>query len=122
MSPAGPGVSLQISLTPLDLPYAALLLPHQLGRWAGQCHESLLLWDLDPGPRYARDAAYAQRWDLCLSSLDALHNALQQDWPQLVQLALRPDPGLNAHLSARFFTPGTPSLPAKDFRGGAFAA
>lgn len=116
------GVSLQISLTPVDIPHAALILPHQLRIWAPQCAEVLLVWDLDAGPRYARDEAYRRSWDLCSGIVDELSQALKREWPGLRVLKSSFGPNARQALSTRFFVPGTPALPAKDFRGGPFAA
>lgn len=115
-------VSLQISLTPADIPHAALILPHQLRTWATQCAEALLIWDMDPGPRYAQDEAYRHSWNLCGGIVDELSQALKREWPELRVLKSTFGPNARQALSARFFVSGTPALPAKDFRGGPFAA
>ena len=46
--PPRPPVSLQIALTPADLPDVRLLLPHQLRVWGGQVDEILCLVDVPP--------------------------------------------------------------------------
>ena len=115
-------LSLQISLTPLDIPHAALILPHQLRIWAAQASEILLIWDLDPGPRYERQPAYREKWDSCKPYLEPLNQALKQDWPDLKIETLIADEQLCLELSQRFFRPDTGPIPAKDYRGGPFAA
>lgn len=115
-------ISLQISLTPADIPHAALILPHQLRIWAPQAAEVLLVWDLDPGPRYESEPGYRAHWQNCLSSLELLNSALRQDFPGIRILTSASDDHTRQHLSERFFRPGSPALPAKDCRGGPFSA
>lgn len=114
-------VTLQISLCPLDLAHAALIVPHQLKIWAPQCAETLLVWDLDPGPRY-QDSAFRQKWDAGLTAIQGFCQALLAEWPQLKFAAFQAQPELLSALASRFFVPGTPLLPAKDFRGRPIAA
>ncbi|MGE3725593.1 MAG: hypothetical protein AB7I41_08590 [Candidatus Sericytochromatia bacterium] len=132
-------ITLQISLTPWDLPQACLVLPHQLQFWSAYCAESLVLWDLDPGPKIQTEQGQIQ-WQRCLELLPAFQQALQTDWPNLIQMNfdLR-SPNAQTELQAlgqQFFSnPGVselsaqcaqsaqvPALPRKDFRGGPFAA
>jgi hypothetical protein len=118
-------VSLQINLTPRDLPHASLILPHQLRLWAAQCQDLLLIWDCDPGPRY-QELNYRKAWDLCLQALPEFQAALESDWPQLRQLYLplesQKKSELAQALSLQFFGPNAPPLPSKDYRGGPFLA
>lgn len=112
-------VCLQISLTPLDLGHAALILPHQLNFWASACQELLLVWDLNPGPRLA-EPLYRQRWERGLSYFELLNQTLQRDYPRLRILTVDDAAERQAQLSARFLA-GAP-MPLKDFRGGPFYA
>lgn len=114
-------VTLQISLCPLDLAHVALIVPHQLRIWAPQCAETLLVWDLDPGPRY-QDPAFRQKWDAGLMGIQDFCRILLTEWPQLKFAAFQAQPELLSALASRFFVPGTPPLPAKDFRGRPIAA
>lgn len=124
-------ITLQINLTPWDLPHACLVLPHQLQFWSASCSESLLLWDLDPGPKI-QTASGPEQWQRCLELLPAFQAALQADWPGLVQKTcdLRGTKAESARqaLGRRYFVPPEfqstqpPAMPHKDFRGGPFAA
>jgi hypothetical protein len=133
-------LTLQISLTPWDLPHACLVLPHQLQFWSAHCAESLLLWDLDPGPKIQTEQGQRQ-WQQCLELLPAFQAALQTDWPELIQksfdlrgpeaastleaLGLRyfVNPGVQTVQSVQSAQPTqVPPMPRKDFRGGPFAA
>lgn len=115
-------VSLQINITPLDLPFAALIVPHQLRFWQRHCQELLLIWDLNPGVRYLRQAVYQQRWDQHLAWVNPLNQALQQEFPHLRILELEATAALRQSLSKAYFLPGTDPMPEKDFRGGPFLA
>ncbi len=127
-------ISLQINLTPWDLPHACLVLPHQLHFWSASCGEILLLWDLDPGPKFQSEQGQIH-WQRCLELLPAFQAALQADWPELIQRSLdlrRPGAAdqlkaLNHKYFAQEKSPTAPlaeefSMPRKDFRGGPFAA
>jgi len=132
-------ITLQISLTPWDLPHACLVLPHQLQFWSAYCAESLVLWDFDPGPKIQTEQGQNQ-WQRCLELLPAFQQALQTDWPNLIQMgcdlrSAKAQTELQALGQQFFANPGVselsaqcaqsaqvPALPRKDFRGGPFAA
>lgn len=54
---AEPGVTLEITVAPVDLPHATHILPHQLRQWAGQVDEVIFTLDLHTSRgRYGHDA------------------------------------------------------------------
>lgn len=120
-------ISLQISLTPWDLPHACLVLPHQLQFWSEHCTETLLFWDMEPGPRLAHAHDH---WQACLEFLPEFQAAIQRDWPDMRQISQDyhgPQGQLELKtLSQTFFQSQgeifTDSIPIKDFRGGPLAA
>jgi len=111
-------VSLQINLTPLDLPLAALILPHQLRCWASQCQELLLIWDLEPHPQQRHEASYQAAWQACLELKPTLLAALQADFVGLRSLEL----DISAQAEVAHVYAQSDVLPTKDFRGGPFYA
>ena len=113
-----PPVTLQISLSPLDVAHASLIVPHQLRYIAEQCDEILMVWDMDPGPRY-QESTFRQRWDQGLNFIVMLNQALQHEFPQLQIRQLNAnDP--DAENAVRPYIAGSEAIPAKDFRGGPF--
>lgn len=115
-------VTLQISLSPLDMAHAALIVPHQLQHFASQCQQVLLVWDLDPGLRY-QEVAFRQRWDQGVAFIELFHQALQQEFPQLESLHLkasdtRAEAAVRPYIAS--LNTGSAAIPAKDFRGGPF--
>jgi hypothetical protein len=76
-SSAQPGVTLQISLAPNDLPHAVDTVPHQLRRLGGQVENIDLTLDLHrSGGRYGSD------WEGQLPGLERFLEGLVGEWPK----------------------------------------
>ncbi len=111
-------VTLQISLSPLDMTHAALIVPHQLRHFAEQCQQVLLVWDMDPGLRY-QQASFRLRWDQGLSFIEMFNQALLNEFPQL-EIRQLPADNPDVEAAVRPYIDGLEAIPAKDFRGGPF--
>lgn len=113
-----PATNLQITLTPPDIPHAALIVPHQLRIWAPQCQEIMLVWEMDPMPLYPRIVAYRETWDRCLPLVEAFNQAICSDWPQTKIVVVDSSAERLHQLSKLFFYQGL--SPKKDVRAGPF--
>jgi hypothetical protein len=111
VSAGPPGVTLEITVAPTDLPHAIHVLPHQLRQWAGQVDEIQFTYDLHRSRGRFGDAAAERRpgMDALLADLCAQHPGAQVrevDYaPETVQA-----------VAERFFGGG--ALPAKNHYGG----
>jgi hypothetical protein len=110
-------VTLQVSLTPTDLPHARILLPHQLRTWAAQVEEVLLVVD---GLRHARGGRFAEGWDERRPGLHALLEECAGLFSGVRVEGVDDAPQVRAEVGERFF--GGREPPLKDGRGGPFYA
>ena len=112
MSEATRRVTLQINLTPSDLPHAAHILPHQLRQWAGQVDEILFVVDTvgGRGPRY-------ERWNERIPGLRRLLEESCERYPHARCLDVDYSPAAAQALADALF--GGHRVPLRDWNGTA---
>lgn len=110
---AKPGVTLQISLAPTDLPTAKHTVPHQLRVWADQVDEILLVLD-----KHRSHGRYSTAWHERLPGMLALLDECCATYPHARVVEVDYSPEAAARLADRYF--GGQALPPKDCNGGPF--
>lgn len=108
-------VTLQISLSPGDLPHVRTLLPHQLRVWGGQVDEVLLTLDTRPPQGATR---FGQDWAEQAPSLARLLEAEAEKHSHARVDEVDYGDEAGRELAGRFF--GGQAVPPKDSRGGPF--
>jgi len=106
-----PPVSLQINVTPTDLPHAVSVLPHQLRQWASQVQEILLTLDVRPSARRGRFSEGSGR---CKPLQDLFEEVREQHPHAHFRIV---DYGTDAMREVAETFVGGPSIPAKDTKG-----
>jgi hypothetical protein len=110
-------VTLQVSVTPTDLPQARHSLAHQLGHWEDAVEEVLLTYDLR---RSSTRSYYAVEWDERRPGMDALLHELAAGGPKRRLEVVDYSAEALRRVSQRFLR-GQPT-PDKSARGGPFHA
>lgn len=109
----GRGVTLEITVAPVDLPHAVHVLPHQLRQWAGQVDEILFTFDLHTSRGRYGEAAEERR--------PVMERLLEELCSQHVHARVAPvdySAGTAERISQAFF--GGAPVPAKHHYGGPF--
>jgi len=109
MSPAA--VTLQVSLSPIDYPFARLILPHQLRQWAGQVADVLLVTDTHK----VKMGRFAEGWEKHRGPLADLTAGLSAQYPNVRAVDVDFGPEATKRVSDRYF--GGRPVPPKDLRG-----
>jgi hypothetical protein len=105
-----PAVTLDITIAPVDLPYARHIIPHQLRQWAGQVSDIQFTLDLHRS-RGRYGAAYDER----RPGIERLLERLCAEHPRAEVREVDYAPGMRAEVAERFF--GGREIPAKDHYG-----
>jgi hypothetical protein len=99
-------VTLQIGLTPADLPDVRLLLPHQLRTWGAQVHEILCLVDVPPMPADTRPPR--------LEELSDFFDSQRRSYPHLTWRLVDYSPEAVRRVEQEFY--GGRPIPIRDYR------
>jgi len=108
------GVTLQISLAPVDFPHAQHILPHQLRQWACQVDEIVLTVDL----HRSKSGQFSRGWHERRPKLLQLTLDCCKEYQHCEVREVDYSKDIANQVGKAFF--GSRNVPAKDHRGGPY--
>lgn len=106
-----PAVTLEITVAPVDLPYARLIVPHQLRQWAGQVANVQFTLDL-----HRSGGRYGEAYDERRPGMERLLEALCAEYPHARVREVDYGDAMRREVAERFF--GGDEPPPKHHYGG----